>query len=82
MTTNGTEMIFGATFIDDEGKQVTLQGASTRYMVCTDSEGEYFKVPHQEFFDNYTLTDEHDHENFCCSIHETHISPHTGCLLR
>ncbi|WP_422759043.1 hypothetical protein [Paenarthrobacter sp. C1] len=23
-----------------------------------------------------------DHENFCCTLHRTHVMPHRGCIMR
>ena len=35
-----------------------------------------------DFADRFELTDDHDHENYCCLLHGIHVNPHRGCILR
>lgn len=41
----------------------------------------FFEVTKSEIASDYTLV-ECDHDNRCCTMHETHATPHVGCLLR
>lgn len=74
-------IVHGATYLDPDGNAVVFQGATVSRAVITRN-GETVIIPAKEFYDNYTLTDEHDHVNYCCDVHDTHTSPHKGCLLR
>ena len=43
---------------------------------------EFIEVPEEEFYANYTDINEHDHDAACCTAHDTHSSPHKGCIFR
>lgn len=39
------------------------------------------RLPLQELAERFMFL-RCDHENFCCTDHRLHVSPHRGCLLR
>lgn len=67
------------------GSLWTLTGLrSGRTVILTSTtEGGGFRdrVPVDTLADDY----EHvgcDHENHCCTLHRTHVTPHRGCMMR
>lgn len=40
------------------------------------------EVPKTEIDTVYISTGNHDHQNWCCSEHNIHVTPHHGCVLR
>lgn len=65
------------------GERYKFLGIKSKVVVLQNPDNEtVFEIPKQEFNDNYKDTGIHDHVASCCDVHETHTSPHTGCLLR
>jgi hypothetical protein len=65
------------------GDIITYAGAfSSGNLGLFKENGDFFKLSYKEFSDNYEDTGIHDHIKACCTVHNTHTSPHRGCLLR
>lgn len=76
-------VIHGAVYVNRKtSEKRVLLGMKMRTAVFYDVEKGYIEIPRSEFESDYRLTDEHNHEQFCCSVHDLHVSPHTGCILR
>lgn len=60
-----------------------LLGLKMRTVALSDAAG-HIEISHSEFESDYTLTDKHNHEEFCCMVHDIHALSgiHRGCLLR
>ena len=59
-----------------------LEGIKRRTVFFRDEVlGELLEVPREEAM-AFSDTGVHDHANFCCTVHNTHASPHRGCILR
>lgn len=68
----------------ETGERVTLKGLrSENIVVVQNPDGEYLNLHYHDVFNKeYKDTGIHDHEAACCTVHNTHTSPHMGCLLR
>ena len=78
------QVVHGAVYSHDRtGERVRLEGLRSRTVLVTrERDGEYEDIPHADFSGSYSDTGEHDHELFCCSVHESHTVPHRGCIFR
>lgn len=75
-------IVTGATYKQSAtGEEARLLGARSNRVILEDAGGS-FQVARSEFEEAYELTDKHDHDNYCCSEHALHVSPHRGCILR
>lgn len=54
---------------------------SKTFWVEDEATGDKFEAPNS-MMDEFVATGVHDHVNYCCSEHNLHVSPHTGCLFR
>jgi len=76
------ELIDGAVYSHgNSGERVLYLGGRINSAVLEGSDGR-FELSWNSFLEFYELTDIHNHEDYCCSVHGLHVSPHRGCLLR
>jgi hypothetical protein len=67
----------------DTRDHVTFLGArGGGRIVLQRANGSYIELTYTDFSKDYKDTGKHDHDRACCTVHNTHTSPHTGCLLR
>lgn len=78
------DLVWGAKYRKvSDGNMVTFGGiGGSKQVILFEQDDSWFKLPYDDFAQQYVLTDKHDHENFCCTVHELHALPHTGCLFR
>lgn len=60
-----------------------LLGIKRKTVALSDAAG-HIEISHSEFESDYILTDKHNHEEYCCMVHDIHAPNgiHRGCLLR
>jgi hypothetical protein len=76
-----TMLIDGAEYLW-QGQFCTLLGVKRRTIVIRIiGEDAAIEIP-REAADQLEPTGVHDHDHYCCPEHNTHSSPHSGCLLR
>jgi len=76
------DIIIGANYVKKDGSgEGKLVAASTSRFFLEDNI-EVTPVDRAEFYAEFVPTGEHDHENYCCRKHHTHVNPHKGCPLR
>lgn len=76
----------GAVYRDlQSGERVRLLRLAGRRVLVENifaEASEPFYLETIDFADRFELTDDHDHENYCCLLHGIHVNPHRGCILR
>jgi hypothetical protein len=78
------DIIFDAEYREKAtGNIVVVLGLKSSGVVvrdkCTDALSTFKDA---DFLTRYEDTGVHDHKKSCCTVHETHTSPHMGCILR
>ncbi len=77
------DLVDGAVYLDGNKNKVTLCGVRQRTVAVQDEQGNIYEVSNTEFNSSYYLTDNHNHEEYCCTVHGTHAEGmHRGCILR
>lgn len=66
------------------GRPYRLLGLKSKVVVLRLEGAEGFiEVPYDEFPLRFVDTGIHNHEEFCCTVHDTHAEGiHRGCILR
>lgn len=80
------QTVRGAVYLDGQsGERLRLlRLGGTRVLVenVFEEEGRAFYMETADFAERFELTEDHDHENYCCLVHHSHVNPHRGCILR
>jgi hypothetical protein len=81
-----TDYVWDAVYRNEKtGEEFIFLGAKIRTVVLAAREDskKYLELPHETFEKDFVDMDIHNHEEFCCTVHNTHTaSLHRGCLLR
>ncbi|MCC3299395.1 hypothetical protein [Arthrobacter caoxuetaonis] len=87
MDTSAPAPHIGAVYAENAtGDEYTLSGLRSRGQVflaenSTGSGRIIDRLPLEELAGRFTFV-RCNHDDFCCTAHRTHTSPHRGCLLR
>lgn len=77
-------IVFGAQYVNQstQEKVVFLGMTTSKVLLQPVGSDDFKKISHTEFQTNWVDTGIHNHKDFCCDIHNTHTSPHMGCIFR
>lgn len=66
------------------GKPYRLLGTKRKFAVLRlEGSEDFIEVDYDEFPLRFVDSGIHNHEEFCCTVHDTHaVGIHRGCLLR
>jgi len=76
-------IVDGAEYIHKAGgPNVIVLGETVNNVVFSLPDGTQRMLNRHIFTAEYKDAGKHDHENYCCLMHDLHSVPHRGCLFR